>query len=494
MKQASWARQIEIWEEGIRLGQVASVQAQLSDLTLSRIPRPLAATVATLAFRAGMPFWSLRLLNPLIRPEKPLREKAAPEEVIAYSGALFRVGSYQEGFDLLETLSAERFPEVLLQKAFGYFRQWEYANGVPLLRKFLKLVSEDEYRHLVGRVNLTAGLIFFEKYEEAEALAVELLRETEAKSFMLLYGNTLELLAQIRIFQGHHHDADEILRLAQMKLASSPGQYSFFVKKWTVINRWLENHLDPNAAQGLSDLRQSSKQVGHWETCRDCDYYEALKTRDSILTTRLNFGTPFLGFRRRLKNEFGRIEQKTLLWRPSLGRPDLKRPDTQDIVSKEPLVLPTMPETLNRCLSALTKDFYRPIPLGELFSEVYPNEFFNPFSSPTRLETTVRRLRKLFETRELPLDIQVKNKTYRLVATGDCALEIQRQRRPLERPLLLLEKLKKHANQKSFDLQTAQTVLGVSKSTAQRVLHVGISGKRIAKMGYGRSRRFRFIK
>jgi hypothetical protein len=321
----------------------------------------------------------------------------------------------------------------------------------------------------------------------------------------MLYGNTLELLAQIRIFQNRHTEADQILKLAQVKLSSSPAQYSFYVKKWTVINRWLENHRDKQAAKNLAELRKSSFAMGLWETCRDCDYYEALKTRDPFLIRRLNFGTQLSGFRRRMNTEFGAVKEKIFLWNPadktfSERDKDFRKnyfvlnPDGIGQGQDNNKSQDVLPVTLRRCFFALTKDFYRPISLGELFSQVYPGEYFNPFSSIKRLEITIRRLRKFFESQNIPLAVQVKNKTFRLVSTGDCVLEIQQQRQPKQQGTMLLDLLKGGITQKDFDLAAVKNVLDVSTSTAQRLLRLGVQQKRIGKAGYGRSRRFWFLR
>lgn len=488
---------IKQWELQIRQGQFASVRSDLLRLPLAQIPRVHAATIAAKANRAGLPYWANRLLGPLVRPEIKTSPKASAAEIMAYAASLFRIGIVQEGFDLLHELDPRKHPEALLHEAFGRYRQWDYVTGVALLKKFLRLTSANDYFAIVGQVNLAAGLIFLQQYDQAEKKISFLLNETQEKKLHLLHGNSLELLAQVRIFQGRHDEAREILLKSNERLEASQGTYNFFVRKWMVINQWLQQKT-PNSEthQALQSLRNQALQARHWETYRDCDYYEALRTKDSSLIARLSFGTPHLGFRRRLSQIFGDSARRQGSYSWSLG----EEPNSALNLIIDPSaafktkadVTGELSPTLRRMWLALCKDFYRPVPLGEIFAEAFPGEFFNAISSPPRVAANVKRLREWFKQHQLPLQIEIKNKEFRLTAAAGCTLLIHASKQLPSPHELHLIQLKQKMKTHSFTIATAAEILNVSISTVQRALLLGIKNKTLIKIGRGRGCRYRF--
>lgn len=485
---------IEEWELQIRQGLFAKVRSDLQQLTPSQIPRSQAAAVAAKANRVGLPYWAGRLVGPLVRPEIKSLAPASPQEIMAYAASLFRIGITQEGFDLLHTLDPGQHPEALLHEAFGRYRQWDYVAGAALLKRFLRMTPKADYSSIVGQVNLAAGLIFLQKYDEAEKKISSLLEETSEKKLHLLYGNSLELLAQVRIFQNRHDEARGILLKSNERLGGSQGTYSFFVRKWMVINQWLQEEAhkkEPSAEaiQSLQHLREQTMQARHWETLRDCDYYEALRTKNPALIARLSFGTPHLGFRRRLLQIFGESARQRggYLW--TLRNEDDSASLSAPVI--DPSLTGELSPTLRRMWLALCRDFYRPIPLGEFFAEAFPGEYFNAHSSPARVAANVGRLREWWHKHQLPFQIEVENKEFRLIATAPCTLQLYASKEPPTPHELYLHQLKQKMEGYSFTLSEAAEALGVSPSTMQRVLQLGIKKKTVVKVGNGRGCRYR---
>lgn len=492
-----WDEKIGDWEAQIRRGQFAGVRADIERLISTEVPREKTAAVASIAYRSGLSYWAIRLLGPVIRPEVLTDDKATPSEIMAYAASLFRIGVMQEGFDLLRSLSGKSHPEILLHEAFGRYREWDYVTGVPLLKRFLRLIPESDYRSLVGKVNLAAGLIFLQEYDDAEKILAFLLQETGQKNYELLYGNSLELLAQVRIFQKKHDEARDILIQSDKRIDSSQGTYSFFVRKWMVLNEWLRNETPTKEALlALRELREEALRIGHWETLRDCDYYEALRTGDASLVARLTFGTPHLGFRRRLLDIFGESARRkgTYLWmhgEAGMSAEPATIDPARTLWSAESAGGELSP-VLRRMWLSLCRDFYRPIPLGEFFSEIFPGEYFDAHSSPARVSINVQRLRAWWEKQGLPLDIEVKNKAFRITASAPCALKLYRPAEPLSNHELYLRDLKLKMASRSFSISEAVAVLNVSLSTVQRALQLGMKKRMITKTGRGRGCRYRF--
>ncbi len=483
-----WDAKIKEWEIQIRLGQFAKVRSDLLRLPQAQIPRSFAAAVAARANRVGLPYWAGRFLGPIVRPEIKTGARATSTEIMNYAASLFRMGVLQEGFDLLNELDPGLHPEILLHEAFGRYRQWDYVTGVALLKRFLRMNPATDYFSIVGQVNLAAGLIFLQQYDQAEEKITSLLEETQEKKLQLLYGNSLELLAQVRIFQNRHEEAREVLLKSNERLGNAQGTYSFFVRKWMVINQWLQLESPTKQAhQEMQFLRTQAIQARHWETYRDCDYYEALRTKDPSLISRLSFGTPYLGYRRRLLENFGDLARRggSYLW--TFGDSDLAL--TMDPAR---MYQSDLPPTLRRMWLALCRDFYRPLPLGEFFAEAFPGEYFNAHSSPARVNSNVNRLREWWEQHQLPLKIEVRNKEYRLISTAPCAIRLSASKKTPTPHELHLQELKEKMESHSFTLNEAVEILDVSLSTAQRALGFGIRKRKLLKIGRGRGCRYRF--
>lgn len=489
---------IQSWDEDIRQGKFGSAKADILQLSMAQVPRALVAPVATIAYRVGLSYWSLKLLNPIMRSEKPIFPAVKPEEKLAYAASLFRIGVMQEGFDLLKQIDSNKHPIALLHQAFGKFKLWEYQESIPVLKKFLKLTSQNDYFHIVGQVNLVAAFIFVEDYIAAESLAQQILKKTADSGYSLLHGNALELLSQIRIFNGHYEDAAVFLELSEKRLSKGAGSYSFFVKKWKTVAKWLQQPSE-KTLQELNLLREEAVSLRHWETLRECDYYQAIKTKDQALLIHLGFGTPFSGYRRRMRKMFGSLVQLKGGYSWNLrGETDsasqlvILDPHSSRWVTEQDSS--ELSQGLRVALIALCKDFYRPLPQGELFSEIFPGEYFNAFTSPSRLDLVIRRLQRWFHKNKIPLVIEVINKEYRLIAVGPCSIEVYRQQKPKTRYELLLSNLQTKMQHKSFRISEACLLLNISSSTVQRVLKFGVDHHKVYKTDRGPACRYRFQK
>lgn len=150
---------------------------------------------------------------------------------------------------------------------------------------------------------------------------------------------------------------------------------------------------------------------------------------------------------------------------------------------------------LFKLLEILTRDFYRPTPVGSLVAELYPDEYFNPITSPQKAYKAVIRLRDWFQKNNIPLDVVVEIENYQLIATGPYSIRVNLESTTLApaKKSSELEVLSQHMERRPFTTADAARVLKMSPRTAQRFLEKVLYERKITKTASGRSTRYRFL-
>src|SRR4051812_18319008 len=106
-------------DEWLRLGRPGVAAALLREIPLKEVRRTDSARFAALATRAGVPSIALRLLNPVVRPEKgKLDAPATSQESVEYAAALQGVGAVTESLGILQSIDPERAPNASRVLAF----------------------------------------------------------------------------------------------------------------------------------------------------------------------------------------------------------------------------------------------------------------------------------------------------------------------------------------------------------------------------------------
>ena len=59
-----------------------------------------------------------------------------------------------EALKILESLDERQNPDVVYFKFAALFSQWRYEDALPIVERFVSLVAEDPYRHLLGRIKI----------------------------------------------------------------------------------------------------------------------------------------------------------------------------------------------------------------------------------------------------------------------------------------------------------------------------------------------------
>lgn len=170
------------------------------------------------------------------------------------------------------------------------------------------------------------------------------------------------------------------------------------------------------------------------------------------------------------------------MFRLSQGREEGK----SESLLQQPLV--------HRLLCILCSDFVRPLSMGTLISELYPDEYFNPNSSPQKLGQTLSRLRQWLHDHSIPLEILVKNESYKLIATTPYTIRVERHRKLHNKNELLFEKIFNAFETKPFAVKDVVEQFGFSIRSAQRLLAWGFKRRKITQIAKGASSKYRFLK
>jgi predicted DNA-binding protein (UPF0251 family) len=143
-------------------------------------------------------------------------------------------------------------------------------------------------------------------------------------------------------------------------------------------------------------------------------------------------------------------------------------------------------------LILLAQDFYRPVPLLTLFSKLFPDEQYNPDSSPNRTQQAIKRLRQWLKECDLPAAVEECDGSYRWSFTGPFAVAIPREPIPLTPREAELRKLRASVVGETFSAAEAAAAMGFSRSSVQRLLQWAIAECRLEVHGKTVGARYRW--
>lgn len=444
--------------------------------------------LANLARRAHLPLIGIRLLNPIIRPNRKVAEKATAQESLEYAACLIRIGSVDEALRILEEVNRKDVPESYLYSAFGHFAKWQYREAIPLLESYLAQKNISDYQRLIGRVNLLAALVH-EKNTSAESMGRELLKETKLAKANLLHANTLELLSQYYILKKQFTNADRQLAEAEALLDTMETLDAFFIQKWKVIKKIYENPISKEANKELDAIISNAKTRKHYETVRDCERHRCLATQNVKLAELLYCGTPNERFREELLKEFPKEIKLGETYLRQFGEKEAKRTldltDSKKIKVKSGSLLP-------RALLTLLSDSYRPLRLASLYSILFPNEYYNPVSAPNRVHQLLRRLRQELKKQKIPLNIKEEDGSYFVEAEKPVAvlLPVRKIAENTKEPRIA--QLRRTFGEKDFSVHEASRILKLSQRSTSRLLLENTRSGQLAKSGVTLKARYKF--
>lgn len=400
-----WDSRIELLENQIRGGELEAVRNALMAPDIGKVPRSHCSRLANIARRAQRPSLSLRLLQPIVRPKVKNFTSASGEETLEYAYALQRVGAKNESLKLLENLSQHHY-KAHLASAFHHMFEWNYREAIRHLDRHMGSQEISPYEAIVAEVNRLACLVALND-REAESLFRNLSRSIQENGSVILRGNSLEIMAQYWIGLGNFKEARRLLGEAKDLIVDSGDIYRLLIEKWLAIADALENeHLEP-----LFAIRQQALVLSHWETLRDLDFVRAKLQPGSHWADWVYYGTPYAGFRDRFKDvrifaetcwvaRETEANQKWDPWFPLGGGGDL----------------------MHRFAASLLRDFYRPARIGEIFSNLFPDQYFDIEVSPNRIHQIASRARLWLEEENVPARLEEASGSYSLRWNSGLAL------------------------------------------------------------------------
>lgn len=490
-----WPKFLSEIESQVIQGHHQDVKIALQKLNLKQIPRAFAAPIGEVAWRISEPLITLKILNRFVFPENSFELKPSDKEKFVYATALANLGAVDEAIDLFNSINDQSEPEVNLRKSMAYFRVWNYPAAIPLLKNFLQQQNVSPYRKLIGKVNLAAALVVDSKFPHAQSLLREIQAECTDGNYLLLLGNCYELQAQCYFLL-----KDFDLSLAHVEksielLKNQGGEFALFAEKWKVICEAFKNN-DSQSLQNLKTFNQKAILHGQWETARECDLFEAVLTQTEELARKVIMGTPFEYYRQRARGFFLKNIVPQGHFDLILGSVNSKKPsfvfnpyEIQNGIEG----LHSKPQLLS-FFEALTMDFYKPNHIGLLFQRIYKNEKFNPFTSPKRVLSLIKRLNDWFIDNKVPLRVRMKKSEFALITDGSVSVRVSIHRaKNLSKNEGQLTTLKLHFKDRTFSTQNVASKLEISKSSAQTLIFQAIEQGHVSKKGTGRATTYTLI-
>src|SRR4051812_46878358 len=96
---------IEHCETALRTGQGQLITHYFADLQTKDVPRRWRLPIANICRRAGLISLGLKILTPIVHPQKEILESAASaQELVEYAGLLERCGAAKEALKILKKI------------------------------------------------------------------------------------------------------------------------------------------------------------------------------------------------------------------------------------------------------------------------------------------------------------------------------------------------------------------------------------------------------
>lgn len=454
--------QLQQWDSWIQGGESSKVKKLCLQLNAKTIPRDLLLNYGEIARRVGAPELIIRWLRPIVRADKaPLRQQPSAQEKALYALGLFRLGAFHEAGQILKDIEGEQNPQAYFYRASLFINQWNYKKAVPELKKYVNHPGISSYQKLVGKLNLCQSLVVIQKFKRAEIEISRLMKKLEEGNFSLLKGNLLEIRSQFFFAQDQFENALRDLETATTLLHRADEHSLLYVDKWKLAIRMKTGLPHSIIIKNFTALRKRALQIKAWEILRDCDFFLALHLKDEKRLLRVYWGSLFPAYKERALSAFGNdlVVAKEYLWTESETKTaSAVKASAIDLVQKAPTPV------LKRFFFMMTREFYRPLRATELIDSIYPQEFYNPITSPAKLNRVIVRARKWLKEMNYPIKIIGSGNALKLQLEKSCFLLIKKDFSD-ESPHLLPNIFK---NKISFSSKDWARELKVSFRTARR--------------------------
>jgi len=537
----------------IRSSEFAKAHALLNEI-LSKIKGTAKSErifLANLCRRLGMSLRSLKLLHSNVRTfqKNPKQQKISSLEIAEYGGALIQLGSSHEALKLFNLfirqnvkvpeLDSKEFqeryrhavkthPDLYFQLAMGKIRSWDYEGALISLNTLCEI--ESAYWKLVCSVNKAACLVHLKRTKGARPFLLDLIRETQEMQTQRLHNNCLELLAQLEIFDSRPAEAILILQNLKNK-HRGPSRENLFCNKWSAFAKALTEPWSVDLQREFDEVRKQATVLGDSETLREIDRMISIKTKDMSLFQKVYFGTTYLTYKNELledfKSGFGKDFAPPSTYDINIQKTKSKTvkltvvsfPEKKEIPKKNSISIDLTKglvqhweaqqngegkgeltkksvasrKILSAILETLLKDFYRSPTTLEIFESVYPDQYYNPYTSPNRLNQNILRLRNEIKLAKIPLEIVFSDGTYKIIPIESHEVNIRLGKLAVHPQHFELRKILEHLKEEDFQIQHAVKICKIPRRSLVRKLAIAQKEGLVQAFGKGRARRYRVL-
>ncbi len=472
-------------EAHIRMGNTEGAAVLLREISSAKVPNDVRFPLANLCRRTGLVSLGLKILTPPHMPDRDewLRSVSAAE-VAEYALLLQRIGSVNEAIRILDGVNTETFPDALLYRAYCHFNRWEYAEAIPLLEKYTAGPLE-AYKSLIGRVNLAAAHVSVGS-AEASAMLDALLADCQAGSHDRLTANCFELRAQLALSEMDLPAAQDAINASLEILNSSKTLDQLFAKKLEAVMKAIETG-KPDA---LQEFRAEALRRMDWESARDIDFFSLKLGFAEDRFEYLMFGTPFEAYRARVNKALKRsVEVDSYIFGDATG-PVFDMAKAQ--IDGSPCL--TVGGKTHQVLGVLLADFYRPKTLAALFSELFPNEHFDIFSSTDRVHQILKRARAWLIEMNIPAEIVEIDRYYALRVKGSFGFRLTLNNAPADWNQVQLRRLLSVAvSDRIYTPKLLREKLGLGHTPFRRFTTWALEAGKLERYGAGPATTYRLV-
>jgi len=413
---------------------------------------------------------TVKVLHGLARDEMASENRDLAQ--IEYATSLTFLGLTAEAENIFLSLNKNKYPQVLTQLSTLNTMNWDYESSVKNLENYFNLssihhISNDEYFNLIAEINLNISYAFVRPEKINIDRIYEIKKIVQQKNYKLLNAVTTQILGRYLTSQREYVNAE---RVFQTGLNTLKGQKTFdflYLKKWQLINSLESKRMGSKPLLELALLKKYAYNLKDYETVRECDYYHSLYSKNKKLHTYCFVGSPFLHYKRKFKSDL--IEEKTLFqFNPENTRYEIKL--TQDTKLDLDLIISEYTsknntklkknKNLSLLLQSLTNDFYRPKTIHRLFTDLFPDQYWNPQSSPNLIRQIIFRFRQWSAANHINLKITENSKNYYLNSEDHKIVFIKNKD--------LNSAMNLNLNSREFTLAEFKQQTGLSQRSAER--------------------------
>jgi hypothetical protein len=488
--------------ERIRSGEMKAAQELLRKTPIRSLPRKLRAPFAFAAREALLPHRAIETLASVVRPRKGGKSDATAQERLDYAFSLTGLGLTVEARALLEQFDLRTNIDAAHGMIVALGRDMEYEGIPPIVDPIVAQMQthpklKSPFLRAAFRLHGAGALVYgFGRHKDGRAWLDENLRELGTKEFFLIRHDTTLMKAASYCLE---RDFDRGLRNLEMAEAVFDGKLTPLlqrrVSQWRLIaelgrqpkpavRRTLRAELDALRDWFLANARP------HF--ARSCEFFSAMVIEDEPRLLRLHFASSNPFVRRRTGEKLSELGVR-IPERLAVPLPGSLKGEGECLDLLAPGALGLKPDQLSfRLLHALTSDLLLRPNGPQLFALAFPGEYYDPWSSPSRVATGLARLRK--QLRGSPLRVREEEGYYWLSTDGSSASVLLRQPRAEsapEREGFWLENVRAAFGARAFSAGEFAARFELSERTAQLRLVDACSEGWLAREGRARATRYR---